>query len=79
METLCDTLPLVPEGKQLSQLTTGLAYLCTVIGNNLNLTGISNYRMINHAFVKKKHIKGENNLYKVVLYIKWSGGEKKVG
>lgn len=72
METLYDTLPLVPEGKRLSQLWVGLL-IYSDRKYNLNLTGISNYRMMNHTFVKKRHIKEENNVYQVVLYIKWSG------
>lgn len=28
---------------------------------------------MNHTFVKKRHIKEENNVYHAVLYIKWSG------
>lgn len=55
METLYDTLPLVPEGKRLSQLWVGLL-IYSDRKYNLNLTGISNYRMMNHTFVKRKGI-----------------------
>lgn len=60
METLYDTLPLVPEGKQLSQLRVGLL-MYSDRKYNLNLTGIRRCRTADHMFFfffreKKKKI-----------------------
>lgn len=54
METLDDTLPPVPEGKQLAQLWVGLL-MYSDMKYNLYLTGRSHDRMIDCTFV-------ENNL-----------------
>ena len=50
METLYDTLPLVPEGKRLSQLWVGLL-MYSDIKYNLNLTGMSHDKMIHCQFL----------------------------
>ncbi len=55
METLYDTLPLVPEGKQLSQLWVGLL-MYSDVKYNLNLPGISRDKMMNCKIVSKLNI-----------------------
>lgn len=55
METLYDTLPPVPEGKQLSQLRLGLL-MYRDMKYNLNLTGISHDKTMDRKCVCKLDI-----------------------